>query len=91
MELIKRAKKHKRPIENYMKVIPVHFSRDSRQMLAHTKMLLERGEIRVHPKFDKLITALRAAFGYCDRNLYTNPIGQIYAIVGTGGSHDKPC
>lgn len=62
MELIKRAKKHKRPIENYMKVIPVHFSRDSRQMLAHTKLLLERGEIMIHPRFDKLITALRTAF-----------------------------
>ena len=36
-----------------MKVIPVHFSRDSRQMLSHTKMLLERGEILIHPKFDK--------------------------------------
>ena len=45
-----------------MKVIPVHFSRDSRQMLSHTKMLLERGEILIHPKFDKLIAALRTAF-----------------------------
>ena len=45
-----------------MKVIPVRFSSDSRQMLAHTKMLLERGEIMIHPKFDKLITALRQAF-----------------------------
>ena len=30
-------------------------------MLAHSKMLLERGNIAINPKFGKLITALRTA------------------------------
>ena len=30
-------------------------------MLAHSKMILERGALMIHPKFDKLTTALRTA------------------------------
>lgn len=60
-ELIQRAKKNKRPVEIYMKVIPVHFSREHKSMLAHSKMVLERGGLMIHPKFDKLTTALRTA------------------------------
>ena len=61
MELIQRAKKYKRPVENYMKVIPVHFSTEHKSMLAHSKMILETGGLMMHPKFEKLITALRTA------------------------------
>jgi len=72
MELIQRAKKYKRPVENYMKVIPVHFSVEHKSMLAHCKMVLERGGLIIHPKFDKLTTALRTAVengeGILDKN-----------------------
>ncbi len=61
LELIQRAKKCKAPIENYMNVIPVHFSREHWTVLAHSKMILERGGLMIHPKFDKLITAIRSA------------------------------
>jgi hypothetical protein len=61
MELIQRAKKYKRPVENYMKVIPVHFSTEHKSMLAHSKMLLESEGVLIHPRFNKLITALRTA------------------------------
>ena len=45
----------------WMKVIPVNFHTRHKEMLAHSKMLLERGNIAINPKFDKLITWLRTA------------------------------
>lgn len=44
-----------------MKVVPVNFHTRHREMLAHSKLLLERGNIAINPKFNKLITALRTA------------------------------
>jgi hypothetical protein len=40
---------------------PVSFSLEHKQMLQQTKIILERGVVAIHPKFDKLITALRTA------------------------------
>jgi hypothetical protein len=60
-QLIDNAKKHRANIEDVMNVIPVHFSKEHVSMLEHCKMLLEDDRIMVHPKFDKLITALRTA------------------------------
>lgn len=48
-------------LDNSMKVIPVSFSQEHKQMLQHTKIILEKGVVAIHPKFDKLITALRTA------------------------------
>jgi hypothetical protein len=45
----------------WMKVVPVNFHTHHKEMLAHSKMLLERGNIAINPKFGKLITALRTA------------------------------
>ena len=59
--LIDRARKHGWPLENYMKVIPVHFAREHRELLAHCKMLLEKACLEIHPKFDKLRIALTTA------------------------------
>lgn len=58
---IENAKKHHVPPEQIMKVVPVHFSREHRSMLEHCKMMLEEGRLMIHPKFNKLITALRTA------------------------------
>jgi hypothetical protein len=46
-----------------MTVIPVHFAKEHRRMLAHVKKILEysNGMIVINPRFDKLITALRTA------------------------------
>jgi hypothetical protein len=46
-----------------MTVIPVHFAKEHRRMLAHVKKVLEysNGMIAINPRFDKLITALRTA------------------------------
>ena len=46
-----------------MFVVPIHFSKEHRNMLAHTKRLLEyvTGAIAIHPTYNKLITALRTA------------------------------
>lgn len=60
-EKILYCKKHDLDVANYMHVIPVSFSTSAKDMLLHTKELLEyeRPLIAIHPSHDKLITALR--------------------------------
>lgn len=55
------CKKHDLDLARYMNVIPVSFSSSAKDMLLHTKELLEheRPLVAIHPKHDKLITALR--------------------------------
>ena len=45
----------------FMKVEPVNFNQEHKEMLGHCKMLLERGYIAINPAFDKLIISLRTA------------------------------
>ena len=45
----------------FMRVEPVNFNQEHKEMLGHCKMLLERGYIAINPAFDKLITSLRTA------------------------------
>jgi hypothetical protein len=44
-------------------IVPVHFAKEHKRMLAHTKKILEYngGSIAINPRFDKLITSLRTA------------------------------
>jgi hypothetical protein len=44
-------------------VVPVHFTKEHKRMLMHTKKVLEYngGSIAINPRFDKLITSLRTA------------------------------
>ena len=46
-----------------MFVIPVPFNREHKDTLAHCKEMLEyqNGHMAIHPRFNKLITALRTA------------------------------
>ena len=46
-----------------MTVIPIHFAKEHRGMLAHAKKILEynNGTIAINSRFDKLITSLRTA------------------------------
>jgi hypothetical protein len=48
----------------WMKVVSANFHTHSKEMLTHSKMLLERGNIAINPKFGKRITALRTAVDY---------------------------
>jgi hypothetical protein len=48
-------------LRQYMKVQPVNFNQEHKEMLSHCKMLLERGYIAINPSFDKLIISLRTA------------------------------
>jgi hypothetical protein len=68
-QLIERARKYARPIENYMRVVPVHFALEHKELLAHSKMILEKGNLEIHPKFDKLKIALRTAIENGEGNL----------------------
>jgi hypothetical protein len=46
----------------WMNVLPVSFNADGREMLGHTKHLIDRGKVAIHPtKFNKLVVALRTA------------------------------
>ena len=51
----------KKEHKQYMKVEPVNFNQEHKEMLGHCKMLLERGYIAINPVFDKLIISLRTA------------------------------
>ena len=68
-----------------MKVIPVNFHTHHKEMLAHSKMLLERGNIAINSKFAKLITALRTAVdneGALDKEATSyNDIFDAYRLV----------
>ena len=58
---IEYAKRQRANIEDVMTVIPVHFSTEHISMLEHCKMMIEDSRLMIHPKFDKLITAIRTA------------------------------
>lgn len=57
------CKKHNLDLARYMNVIPVPFSTAAKDMIMHTKELLEyeRPLIAINPTFTKLITSLRTA------------------------------
>lgn len=57
------CKQHNIDLPRYMAVIPVPFGTSAKDMLMHTKELLEyeRPLIAINPKFDKLIISLRTA------------------------------
>jgi hypothetical protein len=44
-----------------MKVFPVNFTTKHKEMLGHTKLLLEKGYVAINPRFHKLVTSLRTA------------------------------
>jgi hypothetical protein len=48
-------------LATWMNVIPMSFSSDGREMLAHTKHCLDSDWLAIHPSFSKLIIALRTA------------------------------
>ena len=41
--------------------LPLYFGGQNKQMLTHTKTLIDNQLVAIHPKFDKLITFLRTA------------------------------
>ena len=59
-----------------MKVFPVNFATKHKEMLGHTKLLLEKGYIAINPIFHKLVTSLRTAVdneGSLDKQLTSYP------------------
>ncbi len=57
--------------ESQMLVVPVHFSKEHKQMLAHTKKLLEynNGQVAINPRYDKLLVSLHTAYDKGDGSL----------------------
>ena len=52
----------KRELRDYMRVEPVSFGVEHKQLLYHVKFLLENKYLQIHPTMDKLIIALRSAW-----------------------------
>ena len=48
-------------IKKSWRVVPINFSQEHKQMLMHTKKILEKGFLVIDPEFNKLITSLRTA------------------------------
>jgi hypothetical protein len=57
------CKKNNLDLAKFMTVVPVPFSTEGKNMIMHTKELLEheRPLIAINPKFEKLVTSLRTA------------------------------
>jgi hypothetical protein len=51
----------KKEHRQYMKVEPVNFNQEHKEMLGRCKLYLEKGHIAINPAFDKLIISLRTA------------------------------
>ena len=51
-----------RGLRDYMRVEPVSFGVEHKQLLYHVKFLLENKYLQIHPTMDKLIIALRSAW-----------------------------
>jgi hypothetical protein len=62
-EKLAYCKKHHVDINRHMKVVPVPFGTEGKNMLIHTKELLEFESpiVAINPKFEKLTTSLRTA------------------------------
>jgi len=51
-----------RELRDYMRVEPVSFGVEHKQLLYHVKFLIENKYLQIHPTVDKLIIALRSAW-----------------------------
>ena len=51
-----------KPSPNNMKVIPVNFSTEHRQMLSHLAMMVSKSYLAIPKEFDRLIISLRTAY-----------------------------
>jgi hypothetical protein len=51
----------KKEHRQYMKVEPVNFNQEHKEMLGQCKLYLEKGHIAINPIFDKLVISLRTA------------------------------
>lgn len=58
------CKKHNLDLAKYMVIVPILFNTESRSfMTSHSRRILDdpKGYLVIHPSFDKLVTALKAA------------------------------
>jgi hypothetical protein len=56
----------------HMDVLPVSFNTEHKEKLSHTKLMLDRGRVAIHPTYNKLLVALRTAVasdGVLDKQL----------------------
>jgi hypothetical protein len=59
--LAKIKSKHLGDSSYHMDVLPVSFNAEHKEMLSHTKLMLDRKRLAIHPRFNKMLVALRTA------------------------------
>jgi hypothetical protein len=68
-EQVAYARKKGLSPSQFMKVVPVSFGKDGKEMLSHTQKLLALGQVAIHPDFRELLTQMRSATVEMDGNL----------------------
>jgi hypothetical protein len=67
-----------------MKIIPVNFATENREMLQHSKNLLESHKLCIHPDFEELLNEIRSAIaidGKLDKSIYTHDLLDAFQLA----------
>lgn len=76
-ERLQEAKRLEQKPSDIMKIIPVNFGTENREMLQHSKHLVESRRVCIHPTFEALLNEMRAAVaidGRLDKSIYTHDL-----------------
>jgi hypothetical protein len=58
---IAKIRQRKQQLWQYMKILPISFNSDGREMLAHCRLVLDKEKVAIGPRYNKLLVALRTA------------------------------
>ena len=78
--LVARARQQKRPIEQYMQVVPIPESTQGAELNSHAKAWVESGLLAIHPTYTELIRQMKIAV--------TKPNGQLDKSIDNYDSLD---
>jgi hypothetical protein len=78
--LVARANKQKRPVEQYMQVVPIPESTQGAELNSHAKAWVESGLLAIHPNYSELLRQMKIAV--------TKPNGQLDKTVDNYDSLD---
>ena len=83
-ERLAQAKKEGIKPSDIMRIIPVNFATENREMLAHAKNIVESHRMCIHPDFQSLLDQMRAAVaidGKLDKSIYTHDLMDAFMLA----------
>jgi hypothetical protein len=83
-ERLQEAKKQGLKPSDIMKIVPVTFATENREMLQHSKHLVEDRRLCIHPDFQSLLDQMRAAVaidGKLDKSIYTHDLLDAFQLA----------